>query len=240
MTAVNNVDITVEAGRTVAVVGESGAGKSTVGRLALRLEEPDPGGVVRFEGVGLATLDRRELRAVRPRMQMIFQDPYSSFDPRRRMDAAVAQPLVVHTDLDAAARAERVRSLFAQVGLGEEHLRRLPRDLSGGQLQRIAVARCLATDPVLIVCDEAVSSLDVSTRALIVNLLKDVQASRNLAYLFISHDIALVRLIADRIVVMRHGEVVEQGTAAAVVEDPQHEYTKELVAAVPMLRRRAG
>lgn len=231
--AVNGVDLVVHRGETVAVVGESGAGKSTVGRLALRLIEPTAGGI-EFDGVDLRAVPRAQLRRMRSRMRMIFQDPYSSLDPTTVVGDIVAEPLSVHTDLDAEARRAKVLDLFRRVGLDAHHLDRYPYEFSGGQLQRIAIARAIATEPDIIVCDEPVAALDMSIRAQVVNLLRDLQTERSIAYLFITHDLSLVRLIADRVIVMYQGEIVESASTEELFAAPQHAYTRALLAAVPV------
>ncbi|QHE73306.1 ABC transporter ATP-binding protein [Rhodococcus sp. WAY2] len=239
--AVQDVDLVVRRGETVAVVGESGAGKSTLGRIALRLIDPDKGRVV-FDDIDLTECSRKELRSLRARMRMIFQDPYSSLDPTMTVGDAVAEPLLVHTDLSRDERRERVLELVRRVGMDVHHLDRYPYEFSGGQLQRIAIARAIATGPDLIVCDEPVAALDTSIRAQVVNLLADLQEERGVAYLFITHDLSLVRLIADRVVVMYRGRVVEAAPTAELFECPRHPYTRALLAAVPTpdtSRRRA-
>lgn len=230
--AVNKVSLSVRRGETVAVVGESGAGKSTVGRMALRLIEPDSGSI-EFDGRDLRAMPKGELRRMRSRMRMIFQDPYSSLDPAMVVGDVVGEPLLIHRNLDTRARAEKVLDLFRRVGMDSHHLDRYPYEFSGGQLQRIAIARAIATDPDLIVCDEPVAALDMSIRAQVINLLQDLQNERNIAYLFITHDLSLVRLIADRVVVMCNGEVVESASTAELFESPGHEYTRKLLDAVP-------
>lgn len=233
VTAVRDVSFTVARGECLAVVGESGAGKSTVGRMVLRLIRPDTGRVV-FDGVDVLGLPGREMRRLRQRMQMIFQDPYSSLDPRMNIADAVAEPLLVHTDLDRAARARRAAELLERVGIGQEYLHRYPAELSGGQLQRVAIARALTLRPSLIVCDEPVAALDVSVRAQVLNLLRELQEEFGLSYLFISHDLALVEVIADRVLVMAGGQVVEEGDIRQIFRSPREEYTKRLLAAVPV------
>jgi peptide/nickel transport system ATP-binding protein/oligopeptide transport system ATP-binding protein len=231
--AVRGVSFTVGESETVALVGESGAGKSTTGRLALRLIEPDAGSV-RFDGVDVLALDRRALRASRQRMQMIFQDPYGSLDPRVTIGDSVAEPLLVHRDLGREERLGRAAALLERVGLRSDALDRYPRELSGGQLQRVAIARALTLEPKLIVCDEPVAALDTSVRAQVLTLMQDLQRDLGIAYLFVTHDLALVEVIAHRIVVMRHGEVVESGATADIFDHPSDPYTQELLAAIPV------
>lgn len=230
--AVNDVSFGLEPGETLALVGESGAGKSTLGRLVLRLIEPDSGAVT-LDGTDLRTLKGKALRHARHSMQMIFQDPFSSLDPRMTVLDSVAEPLLVHDKLSKNDRHEQAISLLERVGIGQQFLGRFPSQLSGGQLQRIAIARALTLQPKMIVCDEPVAALDVSVRAQVLNLLKDLQEERGIAYLFISHDLALVQVIADRIAVMSKGEIVELEETATLFECPQHEYTKQLLSAIP-------
>ncbi|HWL42025.1 MAG TPA: ATP-binding cassette domain-containing protein [Ilumatobacter sp.] len=234
MTAVDAVDLTVDAGRTVAVVGESGAGKSTLGRLVLRLIEPDEG-TVEVEGRDITHLRRRQLRRIRDKMQMIFQDPFVSLDPRMSISAAVEEPLKLHTSLGSDARRVQVEGLLERVGIGRHAWDRLPHSFSGGQLQRVAIARALAADPKLVVCDEPVAALDVSIRAQVINLLRDLQRERGLGLIFISHDLHLVRRIADETIVMRHGSVVERGLTQAIFDSPREAYTRLLLDSVPDL-----
>jgi ABC-type glutathione transport system ATPase component len=231
--AVQDVSFSLAAGESLAVVGESGAGKSTVGRMVLRLIKPDAGSVV-FDGTDVLSLKSREMRRLRQRMQMIFQDPYSSLDPRMRVEDAVAEPLLVHTDMDNAARRARARDLLDRVGIGSRYLHRYPAELSGGQLQRVAIARALTLDPSLIVCDEPVAALDVSVRAQVLNLLRDLQEELGLAYLFVSHDLALIEVIADRVMVMRSGRVVEAGDVGQIFNSPAEAYTRQLLDAIPV------
>ncbi|MET0147130.1 MAG: ATP-binding cassette domain-containing protein [Aeromicrobium sp.] len=235
--AVKGVSFDLPAGSTLGIVGETGAGKSTVGRMVLRLIEPDSGTVM-FNGTDVRALDREALRKVRRHMQMIFQDPFSSLDPRMVIADTVGEPLTIFDGLKGEERTERVVDLLERVGLGRHQLERYPREFSGGQLQRVAIARALATGPDLIVCDEPVAALDVSIQAQVLNLLIDLQRERQLSYLFISHDLSLVRRFAHRVAVMRHGEIVEEGESDAVFEDPQHPYTKELASAMPVAKPR--
>ncbi|MGC4992329.1 ATP-binding cassette domain-containing protein [Nocardia salmonicida] len=231
--AVQDVSFTLDTGECLAVVGESGAGKSTVGRIVLRLIEPDSGHIT-FDSNDVRAAGSAQLRAMRRRMQMIFQDPHSSLDPRMSVFDAVAEPLIVHTDLDRTARADKVGQLLDKVGIGRRYLTRYPGELSGGQLQRVAIARSLTLEPKLIVCDEPVAALDVSVRSQVLNLLRDLQEELGLAYLFVCHDLALIEVIADRVLVMAGGKVVESGTVESIYRDPQQEYTRKLMAAIPV------
>ncbi len=230
--ALNGVDLAVAPGETLGVVGESGSGKSTLARVVLRLIDADAG-QVRFEGVNLLTLPPRVLRPLRRRMQMVFQDPYGSLDPRMTVGEAVAEGLEIHRLARGPARRERVVSLLQEVGLEAALAARYPHQLSGGQRQRVGIARALAVDPVFVVCDEPVSALDVSVQAQVLNLLKRLQETRGLGYLFIAHDLAVVRQLAHRIAVMYFGRVVEQGPTDAVIHNPRHPYTQALLSAVP-------
>src|SRR5581483_2565499 len=230
--AVDGVSFTLARGETLAIVGESGCGKSTLGRLLLRLIEPSSG-TVRFDGVALTALDRQALRAARRRMQMIFPEPFASLNPRLSVRALLAEPLRLHLRLAEKEISHRVGELLAAVGLAAYHAERYPHEFSGGQRQRIGIARALATQPELIVCDEPVSALDVSIQAHVINLLDDLKRRFALSYIFISHDLAVVRHIADRVAVMYLGEIVEIGAKRAVIAAPRHPYTQALLAAVP-------
>jgi oligopeptide transport system ATP-binding protein len=231
--AVEGVSFEIARGETLALVGESGCGKSTTGRLVLRLMDPTAGSV-RFKGEEIADLDKNALRRLRRHMQIIFQDPYASLNPRMTVGEILAEPMAVHGLHSEAERESRVRELLDVVGLLPEQARRYPHQFSGGQRQRIGIARALAVNPDLIVCDEPVSALDVSIQAQIVNLLDDLQDEMGLTYVFVAHDIGVVRHISDRIAVMNHGKIVETGGADQVCEHPRDEYTKKLLAAVPI------
>lgn len=233
LNAVKGVSFTLERGECLAVVGESGAGKSTVGRMVLRLIEPDSGSVT-FDGIDVLATKPKQLRALRQRMQMIFQDPYSSLDPRMTIRDAVAEPLLVHTDKDRATREKEAVELLDKVGIGSRYLERYPAELSGGQLQRVAIARALTMKPSLIVCDEPVAALDVSVRAQVLNVLNDLRTRLGLSMLFISHDLAVVRNVADRVAVMYLGRIVELARSEELYRNPKHPYTKALLSAVPV------
>ncbi|HWO82128.1 ABC transporter ATP-binding protein [Gaiella sp.] len=231
--AVAGVSFDIEAGKTLGLVGESGSGKSTTGFCVLQLLRPTSGSV-RFDGQELTELEGEELRRVRRDAQIVFQDPYSSLDPRMTVGNIVSEPLVVHKVGSRRDRQVRVRELLDVVGFDPTYVNRYPHEFSGGQRQRIGIARALALSPRLIVCDEPVSALDVSIQAQIINLLKDLQREFNLAYLFIAHDLAVVRSVSDRIAVMHRGHIVETGPANEVYERPKEDYTKALLAAVPV------
>jgi peptide/nickel transport system ATP-binding protein/oligopeptide transport system ATP-binding protein len=231
--AVDGLSFDVGVGETLALVGESGCGKSTVGRLVLRLIEPTAGRVT-FDGHDIFTLSSEHLRRFRSRAQIIFQDPYASLNPRMTVAEMLGEPLVLHTSLPAADRKLRIRELLGLVGLRRDHMDRYPHEFSGGQRQRIAIARALAGEPKLIVCDEPVSALDVSIRSQVLNLLRDLQQRFGLAYIFISHDLAVVKHIAARIAVMYLGRIVETGQADALFAEPRHPYTQALLSAIPV------
>ena len=231
--AVDGVSFSIPKGKTLGLVGESGSGKSTTGYCILQLMRPT-GGSIRFEGTELTGLKREELRRARQDMQIVFQDPYSSLDPRMTVGGIVSEPLEVHSMGTRKSRAESVRKLLEVVGFNPNYTNRYPHEFSGGQRQRIGIARALALNPKLIVCDEPVSALDVSIQAQILNLLKDLQRDFELTYLFISHDLAVVRTMADEIAVMNQGKLVEVGPAEQVYSSPKDEYTRALFAAVPV------
>ena len=230
--AVNGVSLTVAPKETLALVGESGSGKTTAGRAVLRLVEPDAG-TVRFDGVDVLAADRRAVKALRRRMQIVFQDPYGSLDPRMTVGASVAEGIEIHRLAPKPEIRARVERLLGEVGLEPAAADKYPHQFSGGQRQRIGIARALGVDPAFVVLDEPVSALDVSVQAQVLNLLLDLQRDRGLSYLFIAHDLAVVRQVAHRIAVMYYGRIVEQGGRDEVLERPRHPYTRALLSAVP-------
>ena len=236
--AVDGVSFEIPEGKTLGLVGESGSGKSTTGYCVLQLIKPTSGSV-RFMGKELTELPRGQVRKLRREMQIVFQDPYSSLDPRMTVGGIVAEPLIVHSVGTRSSRKARVRELLEVVGFDPGFTNRYPHEFSGGQRQRIGIARALALGPKLIVCDEPVSALDVSIQAQILNLLKDLQTEFGLTYLFIAHDLAVVRSMSDRIAVMQQGKIVEEGPAEEVYTTPSHDYTKALLTSVPVPDPRA-
>jgi peptide/nickel transport system ATP-binding protein len=230
--ALAGVSFTLQRGHSLGLVGESGSGKSTLARLVMALETPSAG-QVRFDGQDLHALDAEALRRARAGFQMVFQDPYGSLDPRRKVLQTVSEPLAVLHGASAAEQRERAAEALDAVGLRSADLDKYPHEFSGGQRQRIAIARALITRPKLIVADEPVSALDVSVQAQVLNLMQDLQDRFGVTYLFISHDLAVVDLVCDEVIVLQHGRIVEQGHPDQLFRDPQHPYTRRLLAAVP-------
>jgi dipeptide transport system ATP-binding protein len=230
--AVEGASFTLTRGKTLAVVGESGCGKSTLARMVTMIEPPTSG-TLQIAGDQIVGADAATLRALRPKVQIVFQNPYGSLNPRQKIGHALEEPLLVNTALPAPARADAARAMLASVGLRPEHYDRYPHMFSGGQRQRIAIARALMLDPDVLVLDEPVSALDISIQAQVLNLLADLQARHNLAYLFISHDLSVVRHIADEVMVMYLGRIVEQGPRDAIFTAPRHPYTQALLSATP-------
>ena len=231
--AVDGVDLTVEEGQSFGLVGESGSGKTTVGKTILRLIEPTDGEIV-FEGRDLCKLSESEMRHLRAEMQMIFQDPYSSLNPRMTVKRIVGEPLLIHKWGKGRALEDRVRELISLVGLMEDHLFRYPHEFSGGQRQRIGIARALALEPKMLILDEPTSALDVSVQAQVLDLLLDLQKRLNLTYLFISHDLAVIRYICDRVALMYMGKILEVAAVEDIFQNPMHPYTQALLSAMPV------
>jgi oligopeptide transport system ATP-binding protein len=233
--AVDGLNFTVARGETLGLVGESGCGKSTTGRLMLRLIEPTAG-ALRYDGVDLARLSPKAMRDRRRELQIIFQDPYSSLNPRMTVENIIVEPMIIHGIGDSVARRARAHELLDIVGLSRNYANRYPHEFSGGQRQRIGIARALALRPQFIVCDEPVSALDVSIQAQVINLMQDLQREFGLTYLFISHNLAVVRHIADRVAVMYLGKIVELTDKVSLYADPKHPYTQALLSAIPIAR----
>lgn len=230
--AVNDIDITIYEGETLGVVGESGCGKSTLGRTVLGLERKT-GGNIRFRGEEIGNLSDSQLKKYKKHMQMIFQDPFASLDPRQRIGDALEEVFIIHTKLSKNERVQRVKELLVEVGLKKEYYDRFPHEFSGGQRQRIGIARAIALNPSLVICDEAVSALDVSVQAQIIKLLLELQEKHHLTYMFISHDLSVVRHISDRVLVMYLGTTAELGTSDQIYRNPLHPYTKALLSSIP-------
>lgn len=231
--AVDNISFSIEKGETLGLVGESGCGKSTLGRTILRLYEPT-GGTIRFEDTNVSELGKEDLRKFRTKMQIVFQDSYSSLNPRHRVGDIIAEPMMIHTEMEPKEIKDRIFELLKLVGLKPMHAQRFPHEFSGGQRQRINIARALALYPRFVVCDEPISALDVSIQAQVVNLLQDLQKKLGITYLFIAHDLSMVQHISDRIAVMYLGRMMELTTSRQLFEDPLHPYTQSLISAIPI------
>ncbi|MGV2169143.1 ATP-binding cassette domain-containing protein [Agrobacterium sp. 16-172Ci] len=231
--ALKGIDFTVERGKTLAIVGESGSGKSTLARI-IALIDPASGGELKIEGKPVAIARRRPDTEMRSKVQMVFQNPYGSLNPRQKVGDVLMEPLVINTKIPASERRERAEAMLVKVGLGPEHFNRYPHMFSGGQRQRIAIARALMLNPALLVLDEPVSALDLSVQAQVLNLLADLQEEFELTYVFVSHDLSVVRYIADDVMVISKGVAVEQGTREELFADPKHPYTRQLFAATPI------
>ncbi len=231
--ALKGIDFAVERGKTLAIVGESGSGKSTLARI-IALIDPASGGELKIEGKPVDIAKRRPDTQMRSKVQMVFQNPYGSLNPRQKVGDVLMEPLIINTKMPASERRERAEAMLVKVGLGPEHFNRYPHMFSGGQRQRIAIARALMLNPALLVLDEPVSALDLSVQAQVLNLLRDLQEEFELTYVFVSHDLSVVRYIADDVLVISKGEAVEQGTREELFADPKHPYTRQLFAATPV------
>ena len=234
--ALSQVTISIEKGKTLAVVGESGSGKSTLAKSLIKLIEVDDGSIY-FEGVHLNSLTSTELKSTRRNIQMVFQDPYASLNPRMKIKDILEEPLIIHNIDVASGRQKKIKQMIIRVGLEEDDLKKYPHEFSGGQRQRIGIARALILSPKLVICDEPVSALDVSVQAQIIQLLKSLQKEFELTYLFITHDLRIVRHIADSVFVMKEGELMEQGKTDIIFNNPKTAYTKELLASIPGNRK---
>jgi oligopeptide transport system ATP-binding protein len=239
VTAVADISFEIGRGKTLGLVGESGCGKSSTARATLLLERPSAGEII-FDGLALTTLNEKELRDLRPRMQMIHQDPASTLNPRKTIGEIIGEPLEIHKRGNRRERDAKVAALLETVGLTSGHMKRYPHQFSGGQAQRIGIARALALDPVFVVCDEPTSALDVSVRAQVLNLLTDLQQERELTYLFIAHDLRVIDHVSDEIAVMYLGRIVERGSPRVITESARHPYTKALLSAMPSATPSAG
>lgn len=231
--ALKGIDFAVERGKTLAIVGESGSGKSTLARI-IALIDPSSGGELKIDGQPVDIARRRPGTEMRSKVQMVFQNPYGSLNPRQKVGDVLMEPLIINTKIPASERRERAEAMLVKVGLGPEHFNRYPHMFSGGQRQRIAIARALMLNPALLVLDEPVSALDLSVQAQVLNLLRDLQEEFELTYVFVSHDLSVVRYIADDVMVISKGEAVEQGTREELFADPKHPYTRQLFAATPI------